>query len=96
MAKITVKNYQDPIFIEDARASKLKEKWMDPATDRTNIADLGSWTGLYSDIKSITLDSVAAECQHDWKPYGTLRSGDTVTGTLYQCTNCRKTRQETI
>lgn len=56
MAKIHIKKLQDPIIVDDDRASKLKKTLFDETVSRETMIDLGSWCGTLRDIRSIEIE----------------------------------------
>lgn len=60
MAKIVIKQREDAIFIENERAQKIKDRWLDENVPRTTMVEIshgkGSWCGTLGSIASIDIE----------------------------------------
>lgn len=59
MALIVIRRRKEPIEIENARAQRIKERWVGTDTvakaEPDELLDLGEWAGKYSQIESIEM-----------------------------------------
>lgn len=62
MASIKIKGRDDPVFLPNEKAFKIKQRWTGdpergvPKAARNDIVDLGDWSGEYGSIRTIELD----------------------------------------
>lgn len=97
MAKIIIKRREDPIFIENERAERLRSKWLDENTPRSDLVSLGDWAGTYGDIKSVEIEHTTKDCPHEWTLYGNALGPDNKpSGKIWYCQKCKKTKFESL
>ena len=70
MAIIHIKGKRDSIIINNERAKKVRDMWMDESTNPEKKLDLGEWIGTFGQIKSIEFDQEVKENPDPFAPGG--------------------------
>ncbi len=78
MAIINFKGGAKSIVLDDTRAEALKEKWSDPNTPKTDIVNLGTWAGQYSEIKSIEIEPKHKDVTESYSDGDIRRTGEEI------------------